>query len=682
MAEPPIYFDEIIVGNLLVNETVEATDIKVGNVYADTVSATTAVSAPAGAFTALAAETVVATEVKADIFTKTLLTHKVWTVSPPGGGGDATTIKGAIDKAVAAGVPATVRVFPGTYAEASPVVVPSGVTVIGDSSEWSVLEYDGSSPIAGNAFLLDPGARLERMHVTGFSQSAGVFFEGKSSADRASVRDVRVTNCGTGLQTAGGGTVLVEGFRVQIQASSGTRRGFHVSGDATLEFIGGGGFVESLGGGVTSVGLDLQGAAPSAPTVTGKNLDCRACTVGIQVNGTGVFTLGGPTVTACDTGFLVGSTADGSTVETQNFDIRDSATYDISIEENSAGPLRFLHGRATRPKINNPNNLDVFFVAGSTEGGDEGLSIRGELHVGTHLQPKESVFGGGDSYTKGMVVLNSPNQEVGPFTVVGGAGDVSTQFSLFLGETPNNAAYIGGPIPFGGVKMLVDTPLDPGERSLIEVAYWDGSAWVEYRMMSTKSGAPYTSYADAFLEQAQSLQVRLGVDRNSPGGSWTPRSLGGSDDLYWVRILVTSTIAVNPVLRQFKLHSERFEINSDGSIEYFGGAVTPLFWDLNIARPSGIASPANQDVFLSDSLDVGRVENEFQAGADDRTGLNFYLPPGIDTSKGIRIKLGWIGSIGDDTKNIRWIFRSGGLTREPRSSLRPARPPLTPMNKA
>jgi hypothetical protein len=108
-----------------------------------------------------------------------------------------------------------------------------------------------------------------------------------------------------------------------------------------------------------------------------------------------------------------------------------------------------------------------------------------------------------------------------------------------------------------------------------------------------------------------------------------------------------------------KIHSNRSEINGDGFLEYFGRArpFGTLPWDVGLIKP-GASSPLDQNVFLSDNLDVGRTENKFANTATDRIGFNAYLPDDLDTS--CPIQLIWT-MITDDNSGgtIDWIVRWG-----------------------
>ena len=53
--------------------------------------------------------------------------------------------------------------------------------------------------------------------------------------------------------------------------------------------------------------------------------------------------------------------------------------------------------------------------------------------------------------------------------------------------------------------------------------------------------------------------------------TWVSKILNGSD-LFWSRVRVTTSPTTAPVFEQTKLHTSRFEANSDGTVELFGTA--------------------------------------------------------------------------------------------------------------
>lgn len=232
--------------------------------------------------------------------------------------------------------------------------------------------------------------------------------------------------------------------------------------------------------------------------------------------------------------------------------------------------------------------------------------------------------------------------------------DGVTPFTLFPGTGVGNASYVGAAETFESVEASVVTALaSAAESENLAVEFWDGGAWTPIATMMTNAVPPYESYTNTIFSEAIAEQIRLG-----PRPSWTPLSLNRSVPLFWVRVVVAVAIAVNPVLTRLAAQALHLEINQCGDIQRFGGVVRFVPWDLNVAAPAD-NSPGNQDVFFGQTVGVGRTENLFSSGVVDRTGLNFYLPSGADTSKGLRVRATWLGTSAA-AGDVRWTLRVAG----------------------
>ncbi len=250
-----------------------------------------------------------------------------------------------------------------------------------------------------------------------------------------------------------------------------------------------------------------------------------------------------------------------------------------------------------------------------------------------------------------MSVLNDDGSGTSFINITAQASDPSTTVSLFQGTAVGNVVYIGGDFEFFGIKTLTNTPWGAGDSALVALEYWNG-AWTVFDYMVTNSIAPFDVRTTLIFETAGSEQVRF----NNLSG-WIQRTVD-SINKFWVRIRVTSIISLIPIINQIKLHTNRTEINSSGYREYFGNARTTssLAWDVGLLEPAN-SSPGNGDVYVSDNLNVGRVENLFADGTIDRSGFNAYLPENVDTSIGIKFRWSWSSTVA--TGNVEWVIRWG-----------------------
>ena len=131
-------------------------------------------------------------------------------------------------------------------------------------------------------------------------------------------------------------------------------------------------------------------------------------------------------------------------------------------------------------------------------------------------------------------------------------------------------------------------------------------------------------------------------------------------DYYWMRIRYPDGTAVTqlPVFEQFRLHTNRTELQEDGWIQLYGTARTirRLKWDIGLVE-SVAPSPGNQDIFLSSTIGIGIKENQFTNGGADRIGSFFPVPLDMDTSGPIGLAWAWSPTTNEVANDVQWIVR-------------------------
>jgi hypothetical protein len=112
----------------------------------------------------------------------------------------------------------------------------------------------------------------------------------------------------------------------------------------------------------------------------------------------------------------------------------------------------------------------------------------------------------------------------------------------------------------------------------------------------------------------------------------------GAIDRYWIRFRITSSPIVLPIFEQFKLHSNRKEINGDGFSEDMGKArayrTLPINW--NTFKDAG-STVGNQDLWLTTNCKTGFSNNVMSQG--DSVGTVTSLPTWVDTSAPLRLRV-------------------------------------------
>jgi len=178
-------------------------------------------------------------------------------------------------------------------------------------------------------------------------------------------------------------------------------------------------------------------------------------------------------------------------------------------------------------------------------------------------------------------------------------------------------------------------------------------------VLAAQADPPYLPRAQtgAFIA-LENQQIRFG---NTPTfGTTTVNGVLA----FWARVSISSAITTVPVIDQIKLHTNRWECNGNGFTEWFGDGrpIGTLGWDSGLFQ-AVLPSPGNQDIFVSDGLAVGRIENEFNSGANDRVGMNKFLPLDMDTSLPIRVQIAWYRTSNVQIDwTVRWGWSSEGDT--------------------
>lgn len=247
----------------------------------------------------------------------------------------------------------------------------------------------------------------------------------------------------------------------------------------------------------------------------------------------------------------------------------------------------------------------------------------------------------------------------------------STVFPLVPAN--NDALYIGSDISlkFFGLKYFVTAGLELSSGSPTDAIvweYWNGSAWATIPTMTTKSNAPYTSFGDDSFGFGDSdlaagpanYQIRFG-----PMTSWSTTTVNGTAG-FWIRVRVidASLITQVPVVEQFKLHTNRTEINNDGFMEYFGNARPRVTFNVQVEammEAGTLTAMRDQTIIAPDT--AGRevsgsfIDARFRASSDCGITGMIELDEGACTSCPLEFKLKWVRlSTGSATGNVAWAI--------------------------
>ncbi len=170
--------------------------------------------------------------------------------------------------------------------------------------------------------------------------------------------------------------------------------------------------------------------------------------------------------------------------------------------------------------------------------------------------------------------------------------------------------------------------------------YYNGASWVGVNHMSTLSGDPYTQYAKQAFLRTGSEQIRYPKAFLS---SWTKNDPGMGLTRFWFRLRVSSAVTTVPVYQQFKLHTNRTELNADGMQEFFGAArpVRELISHIVLATAVVGSSPANASVAFTTGTTLSLTRNQFNDNQVHSFGQEITIPTGLDTSIPVTVKVIW-----------------------------------------
>lgn len=589
-------------------------------------------------------------------------------------GGDFTTLAAALTAitggSITGGVPTAANpvlltVYPGTYSEANPITVPSFVTIAAASSERSgsenTVQITPATSTTTSIFTLSSSSNVTGILAKGATGTGGIGFLAPAGTFNVQLQSCIVEACEIGYSIVGDG---VAAFSTVIFAQNCFARGTATTTLTTGFSATAGGF---LGGAVlSSFGNPLGTAIGTGFLASGSFSSMGMGTVQAQLCDKGFVSTsgvadeeplirltGGEIVSCITAGIEIGA---NSTIEMYGVSVSGSIANDIVL---TAATSKFLGAgnKIRNDLVSNTSNGAFIGSSLSDQPGENAIAIRGELHVGTVNEPAESAFGGGDSHTQGMTVFtfNGVATFVDITADVKLSGDGLTA-AAFAGTGVGNILYVGGDLDkFPNIKTLMTTAVVPaGAAGLITCEYWSGASWSTVNIMSTDGDAPYAPHAKELFDLG-SFQYRFG----SLTG-WATTTVN-SVTAYWMRFRISAAgMTTIPILDQIKLGTNRVEINKDGFIEYFGTSETSvrLPFDVNWFRPSN-NSPANQDLFLQDTISVGRQENNFQTGVLDRSGFLTELPEEIDTSRVITLRFRYRVSsavAGDVDLTLRWGY--------------------------
>lgn len=551
-------------------------------------------------------------------------------------GGDYTTIEAALS--AADGVTKTsILIAPGVYTENNPLQGKANITLKSLGGQNTV-EIQASNSNA-NLFNLVSGFSLDDLTVSGVSGVGFYAFE-LLSPGSVLLDDVIIKDCENGihLNHVGGQLILsvvsYQGTLTRalfVEAGNANSTILSVVGTATIEtFV----YITGVNSKASFVGL----VSESPNLTTGIYAD----------DGSSVSGSGDRLLNAYDGVVVQG---DNTTVRLDGLQLQNPQNDGFRIQNVGSGIVLALFATSIFGAgrynfiVENPNSTTVgngftetdksSIVAGAKffaylldiKESDEALKILGELHVGTSLRPAESVFGAGDSHTFEYVYtfdgvstyIDKTDTAVSPS---------SSTFSLD-GITAGNALYIANkfPLTFEGIKIAITSAANMGTGEII-AEYLTGSGWVEFNGCTSQSTPGFLKYAKTYFNQDGSYHIKFNPYIRDTWIVSDPVGLG--TEYYWMRFRVVTAITTSPIIQQIKIHTNRTEINTDGTIENHMDARVYKKLNVDAIRPLE-GNMQSASIYVDENVGVGLENNRFTT-VSDILGISFELPEDCDTS--------------------------------------------------
>jgi hypothetical protein len=548
----------------------------------------------------------------------------------------------------------TIQVSAGIYDEINPLIGKEYVSLkaIGDYQTTRLVAVDPLKNLLEMANFFS----VEGMAFNGVTSGAAVYMD---VAGIASITRCAIANCQYGIHSnhadaiididdlplANIGVFTIE-KAIYVELGDVTINKVYPIGDTSVDTIldvtgNAAAAAQSVHVSANGINSDSVNVARGAHVDNGSYLTLNDshignAAIGLQVRGTDTYVNVASTEIRNTVGDAIYLPNDGTNVilSVSGLTITDSGGLDLNIENVSCTVYGDIKASLNNTYLHPSANLFATII--DLEPGDEGFNILGELHVGTVENPTESVFGQGDSYTRGMLAYTFDGTN---YVDISDAARSSSGSSFgFPNGVVETAIYLSSDLidnttadfhKYFGMKLSILTAQIGGT---IVAEYDNGSTWVEFaHMISEASGSYYRGANKLFTAAPGNYQLRFDPAMEA---DWSPTddpSVGGGNR-YWIRFRITSSPSTLPIFEQFKLHSNRHEINADGFEEDMGTA-RPL---IGISVPWSSFQDAgsklgNTDLYISDNSFAGMAKNTFNTNGQS-IGTVITLPPWVDTS--------------------------------------------------
>lgn len=545
-------------------------------------------------------------------------------------------------------------IYPGTYIEVNPIVVPAGCYLKGQGLAQTTIIV-AANPNA-DLIVLSAQAGVFKLCLNGAygTGSRGIYIDGTQSGGRGLINMIEeclIVDCNIGIEVDGK-NLSAPAIVDMIILDKVFFKALSRNNDKAL-YCHRGGIVQSISSELTGVpyllnvtpgfnynyGMYCTDLNSKITSITYLNYGCPNA---IFVDNSGYIQLVLANIYNSGTGLTVGPNGTTSSLTGSNINVINSTTHDLLVQSTDAN-INFNSDMLNDAKFVNPNNVTLSIKYNTLIFNEYTQTMIGDNRFGTPFRPTKSSFGQGEYITSGCVVMSNTDFETGTWTDVSAqANDPSDPyFNLFSGQGAGNCCYIGNDQFIPGIKAEIVTPcISNVKLSDVTWEYWGGSNWITFHIMQSYFEPPYYTEIRSILAVFDTFNIRFGLTSETP---FVLQTLNGYTK-YWVRIRVINTLPSIPVCNYFRIHVSSKLIGEDGFSSLYGDArvVKTISNGLDISYPSN-STMGNQELYVAQDLSIAKTHNVFRAGNLCRLGYKTILPFDIDSSFPFKLEFAFIG---------------------------------------
>lgn len=548
-------------------------------------------------------------------------------------------------------------IYPGTYVEDNPIVLPEGTTVISVGSVSNTI-IAAANPLSN---LLVMGKRCKIFGITlagAYGPGAvGMYFDGSLSGgagDIGIVGECFFIDCDICIDCDGNNSL---GMTDTLYCDKIVMVAQNISPSKGVVCRRGGQFITTV--------CYVVGVAYTHPFTYGiyciddgsKVSLCTTsvwfCGIALHLDNGGNAEISLLAMRFNNIGVQIGPNGESSRLSANSLAFKDSFTYDLDIMATNAS-IEIYSSHMDDSKLNNPNKINIAVKYVSFKYGSYYQSILGDTQIGSPAEPSKLAIGEGLYVNNGVAIFTNDNLEAGTWidNTDSALNVVSAGFDLFQSIAIGNCLYFGSNVDIFGFKINITVPTTSiTELDDLMWEFWNGSVWIPFYTMQTYPDYPCNTYVKSFVSIESKFHIRFGLTTTAP---FVLKTLNGQSKK-WIRLRVVNTLSSIPSGEYVKIHTNSTLVNTDGFIEYFGNARSTKQFPINFSFLSESSLP-DQSFYINPTLSISPSNNVFADNVLSKVAIRFKMPIEIDTSFPIKLNIAFVvnnASAGD----VEWVLK-------------------------